>query len=36
MSAFVIFFVEGVVGEKVVDEDEADLEISGDLRGECR
>jgi hypothetical protein len=33
MSAFVIFLVVGAVG---VDEDEADLEIWGDLRGECR
>jgi hypothetical protein len=33
MTAFVIFLV---VGGVAVDEDEADLEISGDLRGECQ
>jgi hypothetical protein len=33
MIAFVIFFV---VGAEVADEDGADLEISGDLRGEYR
>jgi hypothetical protein len=36
MIASVIFFVVGAVGEMVVDEDGADLEISGDLRGEYR